>query len=599
MTLKLASFLFIFILVVPSLRAQSRESEEKKAREEREKRTLALVDEIIKETQSLKLPENRIRIDIGLAESIWSRDEKRARVLFNDAVATLSQITAAVGSGEREYLSLAHLPQQLRQEMLHVAANHDPKLALDFLRTSRPASTDHMTYAPPILEAQLEMRLAVQLAAKDPQEALSLAEDSLKLGIDYEAMNLLYRFQSQDKSAAERFLGAILNRLRTDDFSRSPASVNIATTLLRTWIESNRPASEQPGQRTTPNLSLSSLDEQTARELSTILIKAVSNTGPTSAGVAVVGSRVIDGGRSFRSYPGQAFGILQQLKPLLSGIERLSPNQIGPLRERIAEMDRLNQAQQGPWEKYQELAQNGSAGELIEASKTAPPEVANSLVQQAVWKAFNQGDATSARAMLEKVADPGQRREMALNLDRQSFYRASEEQKLAEGRVLLSRLTSIEERVNILCQLAGSVAAKGDKATALQLLGEAQALVGDRALSYPQLQAQIQIATAFEELDASKSAAIVEGVIDKLNELSTAALVLNGFDIQYFRDGEFVINDGNQLNMVAQGSAQKLGSISRKEYERARLGAERFQRPEMRVMGLLQIVKVALSADAQ
>ena len=313
----------------------------------------------------------------------------------------------------------------------------------------------------------------------------------------------------------------------------------------------------------------------------------------------MVGSRVIDGGRSFRSYPGQAFGILQQLKPLLSGIERLSPNQIGPLRERIAEMDRLNQAQQGPWEKYQELAQNGSAGELIEASKTAPPEVANSLVQQAVWKAFNQGDATSARAMLEKVADPGQRREMALNLDRQSFYRASEEQKLAEGRVLLSRLTSIEERVNILCQLAGSVAAKGDKATALQLLGEAQALVGDRALSYPQLQAQIQIATAFEELDASKSAAIVEGVIDKLNELSTAALVLNGFDIQYFRDGEFVINDGNQLNMVAQGSAQKLGSISRKEYERARLGAERFQRPEMRVMGLLQIVKVALSADAQ
>ena len=598
MMLKLARILFIFILAIPSVRAQSRESEEKKAREEREKKTLALVDDIIKETQSLKLPENRVRVDIALAQSIWSRDEKRARSLFKEAIASLSVITAAVDSGEREYSNLAHLPQQLRQEILQVAANHDPRLALDFLRASRPSSSEQMAYSPPAFEAQLEMRLAVQLAAKDPQEALSLAEDSLKLGIDYESINMLYSLQSQDKSAAEKLLGDILTRLRTDDFITSPASVNIATTLLRSWIETNRPASDQ-SQRTTVNLSLSNLNEQTARELSTILIKAVLNNSPASFPGAAVGSIVVDGGRSFRSYPGQMMGILQQLKPLLPDIERLSPNQIGPLREQVAEMDRLNQAQQGPWAKYQELTQNGTAGELIEASKTAPPEVANGLVQQAVWKAFNQGDANGARAMLEKIADPGQRREMTLNLDRQSFFRASDEQKLAEARTPGSRLFSIEERANILCQLASSIAAK-DKAAALQLLGEAQGLVGDRALSYPQLQAQIQIANAFEELDASRSAAIVEGVIDKLNELSTAALVLNGFDIQqYFRDGEFVINGGNPLNMVAQESAQKLGSISRKEYDRARLAAERFQRPEMRVMGLLQIAQTALSADGK
>jgi hypothetical protein len=605
MTSKLARFFFVLLLVSPIVRAQSGSHEDsvaqqQKAREEREKKTLALVEEIIKEAQSLKLPENRIRIDIALAESLWVRDEKRARALFNDAVASLSEITAAVDGGDREYLNLAQLPQQLRQEILQVAANHDPKLALNFLRASRPASPEQMAYAPPTFEAQLEMRLAAQLAAKDPQEALSLAEDSLKLGIDYEAMNVLYRLQSQDKSAAERFLGDILNRLRTDDFSRSPASVNIATTLLRTWIESNRPASDQPAQRTTVNLSLSNLDEGTARELSTILINAVLNNAATGSGGVAVGSMVIEFGRTLYSFPGQMFGILQQLKPLLPDIERLSPNQIAPLRERVAEIDRLNQAQQGPWAKYQELAQNGTASELIEASKTAPPEVANSLVQRAVWKAFNQGDASGARAMVEKIDDPLQRQEMTLNLDRQSFFRDGEQPKLAEARALLSRIPSMEERANILCQLADSAAAKGDKATALQLLGEAEGLVGDRALSYPQLQAQIQIANAFEELDASKSSAIVEGVIDRLNELSAAALVLNGFDIQqYFRGGEFVINGGNPLNMVAQASAQKLGSISRKEYDRARLGAERFQRPEMRVMGLLQIAQVALSTDAQ
>jgi hypothetical protein len=599
MASKLATFLLIILLVCPVVRAQSapREAsaaEEKKSREEREKQARALVDEITKEAQSLKLPENRIRVDIALAGSLWSRDEQRARTLFKDATASLSEITAAVDSGDREYLNLAQLPQQLRQEILQVAANHDAKLALDFLRASRPSSPEQQSYAQENFEAQLEMRLAMQIADKDPKEALSLAEDSLKLGTNYETINLLYRLQSQDKAGAERFLGDILNRLRIDDFSKSPASLNIAMILLRTWSESNRPASDHLGQRTTVDLSLTNLDEQTARELSDLIIKAVLNRGATSG--AEFGSMVINGGRSFGSYPGQGMGILQQLKPMLPDIERLSPNQITALRKQLAELDKLNQAQQ-PWAKYQELAQNGTAEQLMEASKTAPPEFADNFVQQAAWKALNQGDTSGAREMVEKIADPRRRREMALNLDRQSFYRANNQQKLAEARALLSRIPSVEERARILCQWAAGAASKGDKADALQLLGEAQALIGDQAANYEQLQAKLQIASVYGQLDASKTAAIVESVIDQVNELSAAALVLNGFDLQqYFRGGEFVIGGGNQLNMVAQESARVLGSISRNDFEHARAAAERFQRQEMRVMALLQILQAALTS---
>jgi hypothetical protein len=601
MVSKLATFFLILLLVSPVVRAQSaaREAsaaEEKKAREEHEKQTLTLVDEITKEVQSLKLPENRIRIDIALAGSLWSRDEKRARALFKEAAASLSEITAAVDSGDREYINLAQLPQQLRQEILQVAANHDAKLALDFLRASRPASTEARSYGQPSFEAQLEMRLAAQIADKDPREALSLAEDSLKLGTDYEAMNLLYRLQSSDKAAAERLLGDILNRLRTEDFSKSPASLNVAMVLLRTWIESNRPASDQPVQRTTVNLSLTNLDEQTARELSNLILNAVLSNDPTVSGVGL-GPTVIDGRRLLRVYPGQMAGILQQVKPMLPDIERLAPTQIAALRNQLAEFDKLNQAQQ-PWAKYQELAQNGTAEQLMEASKTAPSEFADSLVQQAAWKAFNQEDASGAREIMEKIADPRQRHEMALNLDRQSLHRASEQQNLAEARALLSRIPSMEERAGILCQLAAGTAAKGDKPAALQLLGEAEALLGDRAANYEQLQALLQIASGYDQLDASKSEAIVERVIDQVNELSAAALVLNGFDVQqYFRGGEFVISGSNQLNMIAQESAQQLGSISHSDFPHARAVAERFQRQEMRVMALLQILQAGLSSD--
>jgi hypothetical protein len=81
MASKLATFLLIILLVSPLVRAQSASheastAEEKKALEEREKHGRALVDEITKAAQSLKLPENRIRVDIALAGSIWSRDEQ-------------------------------------------------------------------------------------------------------------------------------------------------------------------------------------------------------------------------------------------------------------------------------------------------------------------------------------------------------------------------------------------------------------------------------------------------------------------------------------------------------------------------------------------
>jgi len=83
-------------------------------------------------------------------------------------------------------------------------------------------------------------------------------------------------------------------------------------------------------------------------------------------------------------------------------------------------------------------------------------------------------------------------------------------------------------------------------------------------------------------------------------ELSAAALVLNGFDLQqYFRNGELVISSGNSLNSIAQQSAEELGSIGRNDLDRARSMAELFRRPEMRVMALLQIAQAALTNDDQ
>jgi hypothetical protein len=594
------SFLLV-LLLIPTVSAQSTSgtsatsAEAKKAREDRDKKALALVDQIISDSESLRLPENRVRIDIALADSIWPRDERRARLLFKQAAAALADIHAdGADRSEQDYVT--QVSQQLRQEMLQVAGNHDPRLALEFLRASRPATPMPQQYWQPNYESHLEMTLAMQVAQKDAREALSIGEDSLKLGLGQDVTSLLYALNSRDKVAAQTFLNDILKQIRTGENSKSQAAPYIALTLLRNWIDANRQTPDQSVERVQAEPSIPNLNIDTARELCGVIINVVLNNGLNVTSSDKIAINVE--GEGFVSYPGQLLGMIQQLKPMLADLEKLAPSQFPALSKKIAEFDKFNEASQGPWVRYQKLTETGTADEILQAAKNAPPGISDGLVNQAAWKAISQGDADAAQRIIEKISDPRQRTEMELNLARRSFERARSEQKLTEARALLARFPP-EERAVLLAQMAASVA-NDNKQTALGMMSEAEGLLGDRAQNYQALSAQLQLASAYERLDMSRSAALVQRAINQLNELAAAAIVLNGFDLQqYFRHGEFVIRGGNSLNEMARQTGERLASMTRSDFDRAKSTAEQFQRPELRMMALLQVAQAALANDGQ
>ena len=578
MTKNVVRCVFAFLLAIgvagPHFNVCADNAQDKKAREEREKKALALVDQITQETDSLTLPENRVRIHIALADALWQRDAKRAVTLFRKAAAGFVEIAAAVPATERDYQERSQQTVQLRQEILQAATKHDPGLALEFLRATRPASSASQ----PGFEAQLEMRLAVESAAKSPAHALAIGEDALKLGIDYNAISLIYGLQPQDKQAAERFLQSLLNRLRSD-FTRSPAAPSVALVLLRAWADNTSGSPE----RNVSEISLAGLNETVARELCTLLFTSLDP------------ARTAD---SMQVYYGRYPGVLEQLKPLLPDIERLSPAQAAALRRQISEQEKLNQQQRGSWANYDELFRTGDGEALSEAAKTAPPEIADRLLQQAAWKAIGDEDSERASRIIPEIADPAQRMNLTANLDRHLFERAREQKRLTEARELLSRFAP-EERAVLLAQLALFCATDGDKPTALSILSEAEAIAGGRAMSYSQLGAQLQIANAYQQLDVSKSTSLVEGVISRVNELSAAALVLSGFDLQaqYFSKDEFIISISTPMGNVIQQSARLLSTNAMSDFDRARMGAERFERLEMRLMTLVEIAKAVLTEE--
>jgi len=85
--------------------------------------------------------------------------------------------------------------------------------------------------------------------------------------------------------------------------------------------------------------------------------------------------------------------------------------------------------------------------------------------------------------------------------------------------------------------------------------------------------------------------------IAQINELLNAATVLNGFEVDVFKDGELSLrSDSDLVGMVAR-YGEELASLAKVDFEGARMTADKFQLPEPRMNARLSIVQSILGAQ--
>lgn len=288
-------------------------------------------------------------------------------------------------------------------------------------------------------------------------------------------------------------------------------------------------------------------------------------------------------------------GVLESYMP---DVERHAPSRLNALRRKIADSKKMADPHTRFWNEHQDLLNNGTVEALLEAAAGAPVEFRSNLYQQAAAKAIGVGDPSRARRIIEdNISDAYERKQLLANLEQQIFWQTANEGKIDEARNALSRLHSDEERAEMLVQLATMAAGKGDKRSALEILEEARTLVGNRAANYPQLQAQLQVAHAYATLEPSQSFEILEAQAAQLNELLAAAEVLNGFDQQYFKEGELMPQGSTLGNMVSQ-HINELSWLARIDFDHSKSVAGRFQRHETRIMAGLSIAQGVLSGNS-
>lgn len=581
MKIRLLALIILILLTTATATAQSPatqppKEEQKKAQEELERKTLIMLDEIISDAQMLKLVENRAIIQACAAELLWTRDEKRARTLFHDALAALGDSLAATNVKDASQMRSYMSSLQLRQQLLRMVAQRDPQLALDLLQATRPpsANAEQRRFGMFEQELMLEQTLALEVAANDPKRAFKMAEDALAKGISYNLLAVLNKLQQKDAELAQRFATDIVKKLQTENLAQNQMASFVALELLRNALRPDAPSlSVSTTSQVSSKVKPLSFDDQTKRDLADIVTRAALS-GPSDD------------------------PSLMALQFIMPEIEKLMPERVPQLRKRISEIQKTLDPEAKRWMELEPLMRSGTTDALLEAAAKAPPEMRNMLYSSAAWKLAQSGDTERARQIISDNISGPEREQILAQMDQRLIARALEQGKLDEAKQLVSRIRSKNLRAMQYALLALGLAAKDERQKASELLDETKNLINREPDNQEELNALLMVARAYAAVEPQRAFELIEPLIDQANEMVSAAALLDKFNTGQglFRKGEMVLQPGfmTASNMFSQ-YGKELGALARADFTRTKAIADRLQRNEVRLMARLFIAQGVLS----
>lgn len=551
-------------LPFPALQNQ----EDQKLKKKLEQKALAMLDQLVEESASFKLPENRAHVLLTAADLLWRFDEKRARSLFVE-VTTIFQQMAQMPDDAPETIpeNFRWRLSQMRQQAVQVIAGHDAQLAGNFLTATRPNGKDPAYNAEN--ETQLELMVTQQLARQDPKQALQAAKEKLAAAKNPNVVSgILSELRQKDMAAAQELLEVILGRLRSEG-RLGPESASFALSLL-SYLPN--PARENASQS----------DDQSPPMISPVVARELIEKAAAAALADLTEARKQNNAQRKNN----ALSLLQNLKSLMPYIEKYAPATAVALKRSFPESERLMDDGQRQWNELNTLTEKGSPDLLIEAAAKAGPEMQFNYYQRAAQIARDKGNPEIARQLINEHIPEGPLREQALReLDQQRLWQSINSGNFEDAQGLIASVRTAQERVSALIQLSGNVLNAGKKELAAQMLDQAWELVAGPAETNQQLASQLQIAGVYAGVNPARSFEIIEATIDQYNELFTAAALVESFNQQgSFRNKEMVLGNvgGSLVTPYLYAYAQSLAGLSRTDLERAQVVIGRFARPEVR-----------------
>ena len=526
-----------------------------------EKKALDLVDSLSEQVLNLHASGNRIRAETQVADMLWTRDEKRARTLFTAAIAQLTNQIADLDYGDPEVYNEMQRINQMRQEVLLRLAPHDAELAISALERTRLPADNRSRYGGnwiPNNEANLEMMLANMIVATNADVALKLARVSLSRGVSSNLIMFLPALYKKDATSGQAFYEELVGRIKDDNVGRDAELSNNSWNLLTVF---------QPPEA----------DEETFRDLLTLMLTFIVGNNPKD-----------------QPRLNLAQNMYYQVERIMPLVEKYAPTRAAELREWSRGIEKTIDPAAQMYQEMRRVSEKGTVDDMLALASKYPPGFQALLYQNAAWKAVNDGDPARAKEIAEKIADPVQRRQVVDQLDNIATKAAEGDNKVVEARRLAEKANTINRKLDILLRSAMSLAAT-DKKAALDLLSEAKSVLANSPQSAAELNGQLQLIQAYLRWDPDQAFGLLQPLVVRLNDLVAAAVVLDGVDYRYLRDGEWVMQGGNNLGNMINSLDRILAGLGRVDFDKARALEDQIGRPEMRVMMEIDLAQTTLS----
>jgi uncharacterized protein HemY len=502
----------------------------------------------------------------------------------------------------------------MRQELVLTAARHDADLAYQMLRSTQSLTANNAGNGrrfPVDPQSNLEQNLLAAIAASDPKVAYQKANESLDKGEYPTALaRVLGQLQAKDPEAFKKLSDKTLSRLGSDSLLASREATSLAMSLLMPGPRVNASTSADANKSATNTAQV--LNESAYHELMDNAVTASLNVTSLGQGNMNRGGGGRGPFRAAQQNPqsttsqntaddtqvrqNNARMLLFGLSTMLPQIDQYLPERAPALRQKLTDLGMGSNAMMNYGNQIRTAMQQGTSDSLEAAAKVAPPQIQSRLYQQAAQKAVDEGNTDRALQIANDHLDESGRNSIMQAVDFKRMATDASPEKLNDIKLKLAALPSDSDRVKYLIELA-TATQKDNAKLALRFLEDARALVSRRATNFKEFEDQLQVADAFAPLDPKRSFDVLELGIAQLNELLAAAQVLNGFEVDVFRDGELPLQGGSDLgNMIAR-YGQELAALAKIDFDRARITADRFQLAEPRLLAKLSIVQVAFGVQ--
>lgn len=569
--IKLACTLMLFAAIVFP---QNPEDEKKKKAEELKAKAVEMLRETSFSVANLRTAENRISFMAELASLMWLHDRDQARAMYGNVVTDFKNLVAQVDT----QMNMAQVTEDVdlrdigpgpgmfneptdalraatkfrsamavRQAIAMSLAEHEPELALSFYYDSISGITNARLLQMTSNDSYFEVQLLSAVARKDAARAIQLARNSLKGPLNYLHLGLLREVYDKDQDKGVELAGIFLSKLKNDGPEK--LEIYVAAGLIGTAEDISSERNDRANRKPI-------YTQQELRELADLIGRAMLESDE-NMGVGV---------------------------GYISAVDKYAPSRAAQVRAKF---------KMGP------AGRSGGSGYGSANAMNSVAILSNTNSNAAELRKPNPDLEASEREREAREEAERKLMEDIGGLGKKELPKEERDRIVARSREIIMKTPGREKKIMALSALAASVKQAGDAQLAGEIMREAESFIRPDPRNYQDFIATWSVISGYAAAEPNRAFLMLDDTIYRANEVIAAFVRVGEFiDVteQMIVDGEIQLGSfgggmirglSSELN-VAEAT---IGLLVDADLARTKAAADKFDRPETRVLARMMILR--------